>query len=94
MSKRDSKIQVTGEQRAALEQYQKDFRKALPHITELAVAAKNMHKALVDAPLWSVVQNPKPDGTQDKPELWSVGHAKVNYVDHIKTTEDEGTQPK
>lgn len=94
MSKRDSKIQVTAEQREALGKYQKDFRKALPHITELAQSAKNMHQALIDAPLWSINQNPRPEGTQDKPELWTVGHAKVNYVDHIETTNIEGTQQK
>lgn len=94
MSKRDKKIQVTPEQREALDQYQKDFRKAAPQIAELASAAKGMHQALLDAPLWSVVENPKPEGHQDKPELWTVGHAKVNYVDHIKTTNDEGTQQK
>jgi hypothetical protein len=88
------RIQVTPEQREALGQYQRDFRKALPYITELAQSAKQMHQALVDAPMWSIVQNPKPEGAQDKPELWSVGHAKVNYVDHIETTNDEGTQTK
>jgi hypothetical protein len=86
MSKSDNKIQVTPEQREALGQYQRDFRAALPHIAELATA--------VDAPVWNIVQNPKPEGAQDKPQLWSVGHAKVNYVDHIETTNDEGTQGK
>jgi hypothetical protein len=94
MSKRDSRIGVTPEQREALGKYQKDFQAALPHITELARSAKAMHQAIVDAPLWRVVENPKPEAAQDKPELWSVGHAKVNYVDHIKTTNDEGTQEK
>jgi hypothetical protein len=94
MSKSDKRIQVTPEQREALGKYQRDFRAALPHIAELATAAKNMHQALVDAPVWNIVQNPKPEGAQDKPQLWSVGHAKVNYVDHIETTNDEGTQGK
>lgn len=95
MSKNRNKIGVTPEQREALGKYQKDFMAAAPHIAELATAAKQMHQAIVDAPLWRVVENPKPDAAQDKPpELWSVGHAKVNYVDHIKTTNDEGTQDK
>jgi hypothetical protein len=94
MSKQRNKIPVTAEQREALDKYQRDFNRALPHITELATAAKNMHQAMVDAPVWSVNQVPRPEEQQGKPELWSVGHAKVNYVDHIKTANDEGTQDK
>lgn len=95
MSKRDKRIAVTREQREALDKYQRDFKTALPHIAELAGAAKNMHQALIDAPMWSVNPNLKPEGAQDDPpELWTVGHAKVNYVDHIEVTNIEGTQGK
>lgn len=91
---RDNRIKVTPEQREALGKYQRDFKAAMPHITELATAAKGMHDALLGAPLWRVTEAPKPEGLQPKPELWSVGHAEVNYVEHIKTTNDEGTQQK
>lgn len=94
MSQRDKRIRVTPEQREALGRYQRDFRAALPYIAELAGDAKAMHQAMIDAPLWRVLENPKPEGVQDKPEVWSVGHAEVNYVDHIKTSNDEGTQQK
>jgi hypothetical protein len=40
--------------------------------------------------MWRVVDTPKPDEAEE-PKMWSVGHAKVNYVDHI---EHEGIQDK
>jgi hypothetical protein len=94
MSKQRNKIPVTAEQREALDKYQRDFNKAMPHIAELASAAKNMHQAMLDAPVWSVNAAPTPEAPQPGSEMWSVGHAKVNYVDHIKTANDEGTQDK
>jgi len=78
------------EQKLALAQFQKDFTKALPQITALGQTAKAVHQSMVDAPFWRVVDAPKPEGAEE-PEMWSVGHAKVNYVDHI---EHEGAQPK
>lgn len=93
MTKRRNNIHMLdGEQKAALGKFQKDFGKALPHMVEMAEAAKRLNQAMIDAPLWRVVETPKPDHVEE-PEMWSVGHAKVNYVDHIDT-KSEGMQDK
>jgi hypothetical protein len=81
---------LDGEQRQALGKFQKDFQTAMPHMAQLAQAAKRLHQSMIDAPLWRVIDTPKPDDAPE-PEVWSVGHAQVNYVDHIK---HEGTQDK
>lgn len=81
---------LTDEQRAALARYQKDFQKALPQIQELAQTAKAVHQSMIDAPVWRIVDTPKPDDAPE-PKPWTVGHAQVNYVDHI---EHEGAQDK
>jgi hypothetical protein len=91
MTKKPNNIHLlSDEQRAALGKFQKDFKTAMPHMVELAEAAKRVHQAMIDAPMWRVVDTPKPDEAEE-PKMWSVGHAKVNYVDHI---EHEGTQDK
>lgn len=77
------------EQKQALGKFQKDFQTAMPAMQELARNAKAIHQAMIDAPMWNIMETPKPDTVTEQPEMWSVGHAKVNYVDHIKT---EGTQ--
>lgn len=95
MSKADKGFQPpTLEQRQALAKYQKDFRKALPHITQLATDAKTYYDTFMNAPAWAIADNPKAEGEQRNPQAWTVGHAKVNYVDHIETTNNEGTQSK
>jgi hypothetical protein len=96
MSKNRKGFQApNAEQRAAILKYQKDFAKAAPAIVELARDAKGYYDTFMGAPNWAIRDNPKPDEPQeDKPELWTVGHAQVNYVDHIKTTNDEGAQDK
>jgi hypothetical protein len=79
---------LNNEQRAALAKFQKDLKTAMPHIAEMGQTAKRLHQNMIDAPFWRVVETPKPDEVEElKP--WTVGHAKVNYVDHIET---EGTQ--
>lgn len=89
MTKRKNNLHLlSGEQQKALGQFQKDFKQALPHMAAMANTAKKLHQAMIDAPFWRVVDTPKPDEAPE-PEMWSVGHAQVNYVDHIKT---EGTQ--
>lgn len=82
---------LDGQQRGALGQYAKDFQTALPHMQAFAKTAQRLHKEMVDAPVWRVVESPKPGEQQQEPEMWSVGHAKINYVDHI---EHEGAQDK
>jgi hypothetical protein len=90
--KRSSNLHLLdGEQHQALGRFQKDLKTALPHMQQMAQDAKRMHQAMIDAPVWRVMDNPRPEDAQKEPELWSVGHAKINYVDNIKT---EGTQEK
>lgn len=91
MTKKPNNIHLlSGEQQAALGTFQKDLKKVMPHMAAMAQAAKRLNQAMIDAPYWRVVETPKPDEVEE-PEMWTVGHAKVNYVDHIK---HEGTQDK
>jgi hypothetical protein len=79
-------------QQQALDQFQKDFKTVLPHMQGMAQTAKELRDRMVKAPVWRIIENPKPDDQPvQEPEMWTVGHAKVNYVDNIKT---EGTQNK
>jgi hypothetical protein len=81
---------LSGEQQQTLGKFQKDLKTAMPHMVAMAQAAKRLNQAMIDAPMWRVVDTPKPDEIEE-PQMWSVGHAKVNYVEHI---EHEGTQDK
>lgn len=91
MSKKPNNIHLlSGEQQAALGKFQKDLKTIAPRLVEMRQAAKRLNQAMIDAPVWRVVDTPKPDEVEE-PEMWTVGHAKVNYVDHIK---HEGTQDK
>ena len=87
--RKDVSDQLSDEQRAAIAKFTKDVKKAMPHITTIGQVAKQMHQELINAPTWYLAQAPKPPGFADPPpEQWSVGHAKVNYVDHIETSQD------
>lgn len=98
-AQRDNNIHLlSGQQREELGKFQKDLNKAMPHMMEMATTAKRLNQAMIDTPLWRVVDNapvqPQPEDFEE-PKMWTVGHAKVNYVDHIKTSaDDEGTQDK
>lgn len=81
---------LSGEQQQTLAKFQKDLKTAMPHMVDMAQNAKRLHQAMIDAPLWRIVDTPKPDEVQE-PKPWTVGHAKVNYVDHI---EHEGAEEK
>jgi septal ring factor EnvC (AmiA/AmiB activator) len=80
------------EQRAALNKFQRDYQRAAPKMAELARTAQTLHKAMLDAPTWQIAENPRPEEASE-PSLFTVGHAKVNYVDHIETR-SEGTQDR
>lgn len=80
------------QEQEAFTKYQKDFRRALPHMREFAETAKRVHEGMVNAPYWTVQENAKPDAPVQDPGMWSVGHAKVNYVDKIETSEEEATK--
>lgn len=82
---------LNGEQRQALGKFQKDFKTALPHMQQLANTAKALHEHMISAPVHRIVDLPKPEDAAEESQEWTVGHAQVNYVDHIET---EGTQDK
>lgn len=91
MSKRRNNIHMlSGEQQQALGKFQQDLQTAMPHMVSMAQTAKRLHQSMINAPFWRVLETPKPDEVEEtKP--WTVGHAQVNYVEHIK---HEGTQDK
>lgn len=92
MSKKRNNIgALSDEQRAALGKYAADLQRAKGPMMELAQTAKALHQAMIDAPVWHIMETPKQQDIS-QPELWTVGHAKVNYVEHITTTESEGAQ--
>lgn len=76
---------LTAEQRAALAKFAGDFQKAMPHMAAAAKTAQKVHQSMLDAPTWSLVENSKPTTPAEDPQMWTVGHAQVNYVDHIDT---------
>lgn len=81
--------ELSDEQRAAVAKFRKDVTKAAPHIATIGHVAKGVYQEFIDAPGWHLAEAPKPAGFCDPPpEQWSVGHAQVNYVDHIKTSQD------
>jgi len=81
--------ELTPEQRAAVAKFKKDVKKVLPHIRTMGQVAKQVHQEFINAPTWYLAEAPKPYGFQEPPpQQWSVGHAKINYVDHVKTHQD------
>lgn len=74
---------LTGEQKSALGKFQKDFQTALPHMQQMARTAQELHRNMIDAKVWKIQDVPKPPEAPEQ-QLWSVGHAQVNYVDHIE----------
>jgi hypothetical protein len=76
-------VYLNTEQQAALTQFQKDFQKALPLMVETAGVAQRIFQEVMDAPQWKIVETDKPNDVP-KPQMWTVGHAKVNHVDHIE----------
>lgn len=80
---------LDADQQRALAKFQRDFQSVLPQMRHLAETVKGVHRGMVNAPVWKVADAPKPDEPVQEPGVWSVGHAQVNYVDHINTSEDE-----
>jgi hypothetical protein len=79
------------EQLAALNQWASDFRKVAPKMAELAGSSQAMHKAMLEAPVWRVVEGTPPAGELRPEEVkdpWAIGAPKVNYVDHIDVPGD------
>jgi hypothetical protein len=82
-------IGMTTEQEHALVQWQKDYQKAAPLIAETQAVAQRVWQELLAADEWQIAQSVPPEHMRpQQPETWTVGHAKVNYVDHIDVKED------
>ena len=82
--------ELTPEQIAVRNKFVKDLRTAMPSLVEIGKAAKKVHNDFITAPVWHLADAPKaPDFTEPPPQEWSVGHAQVNYVDHIDTPLDD-----
>jgi hypothetical protein len=89
MKKCDHIDELSDEQRAAVAKFRKDVEKVLPHMKTMGQVAKQVYQEFINAPTWHLAEAPKPPGFEDPPsQQWSVGHAKINYVDHIKTSLD------
>lgn len=79
-------FQLTAAERAALIDFAATYKKARPNVSRTAAMAKRIHRELINAPMLGIGDTPKPSGFSEQPpppEIWTVGHAQVNYVDHI-----------
>lgn len=82
-------VMLSAEQQEALVQWQKDFKKVLPELQKTAVVAQRLFQEMLDASTWQIAVDEQPAGVEE-PKMWTVGHVKVNYVDHIETRGDSG----
>jgi hypothetical protein len=84
-------LNLSIEQQRAVAQYQRDYQKVHPLIMEAQAAAQRIWQELLNAPQWRIAESVPPQYIKDqlKPEHWTVGHAQVNYVDHIEREGDE-----
>ena len=78
-------VYLNDEQKAAITKFQKDFKTVLPRIQESQVVAQRIFQEMLDAPTWQIAETERPErlGPAEEQKVWTVGHAKVNYVDHI-----------
>lgn len=81
---------LTMEQRKALAQVQRDMQARMPKIIEMGKTAQSVFENLIKAPTWQISETPRPEHVSE-PKPWTVGHAKVNYVDKIELR-TEGTE--
>ena len=78
-------FKLTDAERQALQEFAATYKRARPNIVKTAALAKRIHRELINAPVIGIGDGPKPPGmTASPPEMWTVGHAQVNYVDHIE----------
>ena len=83
------RVRVTPEQDAALQKWVRDFRTVAPQIAKAAAIEQRLFQEMLDAPTWQIAETPQPDHITEQPEPWTVGHAKVNYVDKIDGIDEE-----
>lgn len=79
-------VHLTAEQQEALIKFQQDFHKAVPMMVETASVAQRIFQEIMDAPQWKIAETDKPKDVPAQ-KMWTVGHAKVNYVDQIDRAE-------
>jgi Holliday junction resolvase len=84
-------VYLNAEQQAALTKFQQDFRAAAPMMVETANVAQRIFQEVLDAPQWKIADTDRPNDAP-KQQMWTVGHAKVNYVDHIDRADDRGSK--
>lgn len=78
-------VYLNDEQKAAILKFQRDFKQVLPRIRESQMVAQRIFQEMLDAPTWQIAETERPEHMPEPPEqqAWTVGHAKVNEVDHI-----------
>jgi len=82
--------ELSNQERAAVAKFTADLKKSMPSIFAVGQVARQVYQDFVDAPVWHIADAPKGvDFTEPGPQIHSVGHAKVNYVDHIETRQDD-----
>ena len=84
-------VYLNAEQQAALTKFQQDFRAAAPMMVETANVAQRIFQEVLDAPQWKIADTDRPTDAP-KQQMGTVGHAKVNYVDHIDRADDRGSK--
>jgi hypothetical protein len=84
--------EMSPEERAALRDWAEQYKKVQPEMERMAKAAKEIHRQMVDAPTWRVVEGQPLPGAE-KPslptDLWNTGGPTINYVDHIEPIANE-----
>lgn len=82
------KVALSPEQKESLTQWQKDFKKVFPAIQQSAGIAQRLFQEVMDAPIWQINEGPQLEEQVEPPKPWTVGHAKVEYVNRIETKGD------
>lgn len=77
------------DQQAALQKWIRDFQAVAPEILKTAAIEQRLFQEMLDAPTWQLVETERPEEITEEPEPWTVGHAKVNYVDNIDGIDEE-----
>lgn len=84
--KKMSHVHLGPERMTALQEFQRDLVTAMPQIGEITTSARQVFDEMVHAKTWNIVESEKPEDMVDRiQQSMSIGHAQVNYVDHIET---------
>ena len=81
---------LTPGQRAGRDKFVKDLRKSIPDLMKMGRSARKEYEDFINAPAWHLTDAPRGAGFEEPwSQHWTVGHAQVNYVDHIDTPLDD-----